>query len=369
MSVLETDPRQAIRNCTFTLSQDQLAPADRAKALKVRGRALYRTEHLDDAIGDYEAALKIAPDDPELHLRRGWTAFDKRDFDALFAHAHRALELRPGYGDVYGMIGAALSLGGPEKLAQARAAYDEAIRLQPDEPLARYNRFLLLKTNNFNSEAIEEAEAILRLPTPLITRPSAVTCYVRKTTYRIAMAIERALLLRIVGRIDEAQQAYDHAVEIDPDPLTYAWRAEFRLTQAAYAPGAPPPSLSAAQDDLDKALALDPDYWFSLNQQAMLHFGRREYQVAAAEFARALKGYPINGTMRWYYAKTLRALGKNEEAASEGITAFQLDPGFMEWELGELQKRGYLAAIAADTDPRPAVIDAVHACMLDEDCR
>ena len=146
MSVLETDPRQAIRNCTFTLSQDQLAPADRAEALKVRGRALYRTEHLDDAIGDYEAALKIAPDDPELHLRRGGTAFDKRDFDALFAHAHRALELRPGYGDVYGMIGAALSLGGPEKLAQARAAYDEAIRLQPDEPLARYNRFLLLKT-------------------------------------------------------------------------------------------------------------------------------------------------------------------------------------------------------------------------------
>jgi hypothetical protein len=52
MSMFETDPRQTVRSCTFTLSQDQLAPAERAEALKVRGRALHRTEHLDDAIRD-----------------------------------------------------------------------------------------------------------------------------------------------------------------------------------------------------------------------------------------------------------------------------------------------------------------------------
>ncbi|MFB9264681.1 tetratricopeptide repeat protein [Bradyrhizobium erythrophlei] len=368
VTVFETNAGEAAKNCTAVLDGGRLTKAAHAEALKIRVRALHRMGRLDEAIKDYEKALSIAPDDPELHLRRGWTAYDQRDFDTVFAQAHGALKLKPGYADVYGLIGAALSLGGPEKFAQAKVAYDEAIRLQPLEPLHRFNRLWLLKRNDFHQEAIQEADAILALPEPLITRPSAVTSYLRSTTYRIAVAMERALLLRTVGRIDEARQAYDRAIELDPDAQTFAWRAEFRLTQAAYIPGAPPPSLDAVQDDLTKALALAPDYWFSLNQQAHVHFIGHQYELAAEEYARALKGYPINGTMRWKYAITLRKLGRGEEAAAEAITSFNVDPGFMEEKLGVLQKRGYLAAIPPDTDPRPALMDAVRACMLDEDC-
>lgn len=369
MEVVETDPGQAIKNCTAILNADQLTTAERAEALKIRGRAHYRTDRLGDAIRDYEAALTIAPDDPELHLRRGWTAFDERDLETVFAHAHRALELKPGYADVYGLIGTALTLGGPQTFAEAKAAFDEAVRLQPQDLLPRYNRLFLLRANNFNDEAMKEAEAILALPTSVITKPAAVGYLGRRTTYRIAVTMERASLLRILGRFDEARQTYDRAIELDPDPLTYARRAEFRHSQVGFIPGAPAPPLTDVQDDLDKALALDPDYWLSRNEQAKLHLNRHEYELAAADFARALKGNPIYGQMRWRYAETLRELGRNDEAASEAITAFRLDPDFMSEKIGLLQKRGYLAALTPNADPRPAVIDAVRACMLDERCQ
>lgn len=368
VEVFETNASQAAESCTSILSKDELPPAERAEALKIRARALHRIGKLDDAIRDYDAALKIAPNDPELHLRRGWTAFDQRDFDLVFAHAHRALELKPGYADVYGLIGAALGVGGPEKFAQAKAAYDEAIRLEPQAPNYRLNRLILLKVNNLPQEGIQEADGILRLPAPLITKPSTVNVYLTRTTYRIIAAIERAGLLNLVGRINEAQKAYDEAVELDPAPLTFAWRAAFRLSKIALAPGSPPPPFDAIQDDLDKALALAPDFWFSRNQQARLYLAQGKYELARTEFARALKEFPHNGALRWDYARTLRELGREQDAVSEAAMAFRLDPGFMLSKASSLRKRGYLTAIDPYADPRPAMMDAARACMLDKDC-
>ncbi len=60
MSVFEADRGQAIKNCNFTLSRDNLSSAERAEALKIRGRVFHKTERLDDAIRDYEAALKLS---------------------------------------------------------------------------------------------------------------------------------------------------------------------------------------------------------------------------------------------------------------------------------------------------------------------
>jgi tetratricopeptide (TPR) repeat protein len=368
LKVVETNAAQAVQNCTSILNVDEITTASRAEALKIRGRALKKMGRLDDAISDYEAALQIAPDDPELHLRRGWTAFDKHDLDLAFDHARRALELKPADAEAYDLIGAAFALGGPEKFQQAKAAYDEAVRLASNDPHVRFNRLMLLEANNFFHEALQEADAILQLPAPLITKPEATTSSLRRTTFRIATAMERADLLRVTGRINEAMEAYDRAVELDPDALTYTWRAAFRLAGIGIAPGVPIPPTNAIQDDLDKAIALDPDYWFSRDQQANLYFFHEQFDLAAPEFVRALKLYPINGAMRWKYALALRELGRGEEAAAEAITAFRLDPGFMVNKLGALRKRGYLAAIAPDADPRPALIDAVRACMLDEGC-
>src|ERR1700730_11779236 len=368
VEVFETNAAQAAESCTSILNADGITAAARAEALKIRGRAMQRMGRLDDAIRDYEAALQIAPDDPELHVGRGSMAVDKRDLDLALDQARQALKLRPEYARAYNLIGAAFSLSGPEKFPQAKAAYDEAIRLEPNDPRSRYNLLNMLKTYRLYHEAVQKADAILQLPAPLITKKEAVTINLRRTTFRIAAAIERAGSLRWIGRTNEAMEAYARAVELDPDVLTYTWRAAFKLDQIAFARGVPPPPTNAIQDDLDKALALDPDYWLSRQEQGELYLRRGQFELAVTEFARALKQFPINGSLRWTYARTLRRLGRREEAADEAITAFRLDPGFIVDKLSALRKRGYLAAIAPDADPRPALMDAVRACMLDEDC-
>jgi tetratricopeptide (TPR) repeat protein len=386
LELLEASPTRAAEVCTAVLNADGTTTAAQVEALKLRGRAMQRMDRYPDAIVDYETGLRLAPNDAELHLRRGWTAYEELRrgvsasgqiyasaavqpaFELALHQAKEALKLDPGYAEAYQLTAATLAFGGPDMFAQTKAAQDQAVRLRPAIPDFRFGRLLLLIKYRQFSAAIEDADAILRLPADAITKPAATESWMKMTTYRVATAMRRAELLEVVGRTKDAWQAYDQAVELDPHPVTYARRAAFRLSQISFFPGMPAPPLDPVQADVEKALALDPDYWVGHEQQGHVLFIRGQYDAAARELALALKQFPENGGMRWYYALTLRKLGRNEEAAGEIITAFRLDRGFMFEKLGMLRKLGYLAAIAPDADPRPALMDAARACMLDEKC-
>ena len=227
------------------------------------------------------------------------------------------------------------------------------------EPLHHFNRYSLLK-RTYPQEALRDVEDLVRLPAAAITKPATVNYYLKRTTFRIAANLERAWTLQTLGRVSEARQAYDQAIKDDPDTLTYAWRAEFNLTSSE--------PESVVQTDIDKALALDPNFWFALQVRAKVHFYSERYEAAATDFARASKEFPDNGRLRWWYARTLRKLGHVDEPSAEAMTALRVDPGFMYAEAGTLQKLGYLPTIAPDIDPRPALDDAARACMLDQDC-
>src|SRR5580704_7515505 len=77
VAAFEIQPEATVAACTAVLDKSRLSDAERAETLKIRARSLHTTGRLDDAIKDYDAALLLAPNDPELHLRRGWTAYDK----------------------------------------------------------------------------------------------------------------------------------------------------------------------------------------------------------------------------------------------------------------------------------------------------
>jgi tetratricopeptide (TPR) repeat protein len=354
---LEIDAAAALEACTSVLNRSDLTDAARAAALKVRSRALRKADRLDEAIAGFEEALRLAPDDAELHKWRGWIALLAHDLDLATEHAQQALKIDPKYADAFDLVGAIYDNNG--KFIEAKAAYNQAILLDPSKPQPRYHLYQLFM-NRSPQEALRAIDGLLLLPASVTTKPSPAKYFARQTTYRIAGSLIRASLLAVLGQVNEAAQAYDQAVETDPDALTYTCRAEFLLKSSA--------AEKVVQDDLDKALALDPDFWYARYEQALVHFYGARYEAAAADFARALKQRPVNGMVHWWYARTLRQLGRADEAAKEAITALEVDPRFAFGKVSMLQKRGYLPALAPGADPRPALEDAARACMLDQEC-
>ena len=107
----ERDAPTTFKACTELL-ETNLEAQQKSQALKIRGRAAHRLEFLDVAIADYDAALKLTPNDPELHIRRGWTHYDKYELGFVLERAARALAIDPKEGDAYDLIGAAMTPAG-----------------------------------------------------------------------------------------------------------------------------------------------------------------------------------------------------------------------------------------------------------------
>src|ERR1700722_7674834 len=219
VAAFETQPEATVAACTAVLDKAGLSDPTRAETLKIRARSLHTTGRLDDAIKDYDTALDLAPNDPELHLRRGWTAYDKADFKTVFDQANEAIRLKPDYADAYDLVGATLARREVGRRHEAMAVFAEAIRLDPNVPLFHIHLMDVSECCGMPEEALREADAVLHLPVAAITKPNATEFYFKRTSFRTVASLERARMLAVLGRNDEAKQAYDQAVHDDPDAL------------------------------------------------------------------------------------------------------------------------------------------------------
>jgi tetratricopeptide (TPR) repeat protein len=350
----KSDKPAIIVACTTILDRSDLSDADRAQALKFRGRALHQSGKLNAAIGDFDEALKLAPKDAELYMRRGWTAYDEHDYDHVVALAGEALKLDPNDAGAYDLLGAAGAM--TNNLGMAKAAYDKAIELKPANVLARYHRYQLYRAVHAQREALQELEDLLRLQTSDLD-----TAYTRDEgkplSYRTLARKERAGLLELMGRIAEAEKAYDEFVRVEPGPFSYGWRAGFRMLQNQH---------DLAQADLDKALSYDPNFGALLNLQGNIYFYTQQYDRSVQAFTRAVD-IDHDGPSYWGRSMALRKLHRVEEATKDALKAVT-DRNFLNRKAGKLAKLGYLQLKPNEEDVMPAVRDAVQACMLDDKC-
>jgi tetratricopeptide (TPR) repeat protein len=91
---------------------------------------------LNDAIAQYEEALRLQPDYAEAHNNLGlaWSQLPGRLNDAI-AQFEAALRLQPDFAPGWHNLGVTwFHLG---NLPAAAAAFREELRLSPDDPMAR----------------------------------------------------------------------------------------------------------------------------------------------------------------------------------------------------------------------------------------
>ncbi len=120
---------RAIRDFDAAL---RLKPDD-ASAFYNRGNAYAKKGEYDRAIRDFDAALRLRPDDASAFYNRGIVYYGKGQYDQAIRDFTEAIRLKPDYTSAYGNRGLAYA-----KLRQrdkAIADYRKAIELRPGDKL------------------------------------------------------------------------------------------------------------------------------------------------------------------------------------------------------------------------------------------
>ncbi len=118
---------------------------------------------LADAIAEYQLALKYRPKFPEAenNLGRILAKMPGRSAEAL-GHLQTALRLKPDYADAHNNLGSLLS-SMPGRMPDAVAEYEMAIQLNPDLAEAHDNLAIALAQSGGGADAMTEYETALRL--------------------------------------------------------------------------------------------------------------------------------------------------------------------------------------------------------------
>lgn len=133
------DPKLRIDACTALLAQDYAPTEVRAVFFSNRASAYGDLGEIDQAIADYDVALKLAPSLVEALNGRCWVrAQAGRDIELALKDCNEALNIAPSNADALDSRGLVhLRL---KRWKQAVADYSAELEEKPNEPTALYGR-------------------------------------------------------------------------------------------------------------------------------------------------------------------------------------------------------------------------------------
>jgi tetratricopeptide (TPR) repeat protein len=125
------------------------------------GNALRDAGRPEEAVAHYQAALRIKPDYAEAHYNWGNALQDQARFKEAVTHYEEALRIKPDYAEAHSNLGTALHALG--RFDEAVAHFQQALRIKPDYVEAHYNWGVVLQALNLFEEAVTHYQQALRL--------------------------------------------------------------------------------------------------------------------------------------------------------------------------------------------------------------
>jgi tetratricopeptide (TPR) repeat protein len=240
-----------------------------AAALYERGNLRFDRGELEEAIADYSAALALDPTLSRAFHNRGLARATLGDAVAALADYDEAVRLDPAYLRAHQnrlRLLEELAAGAADPaplLAQLAAGYRQLAALEP-EGAARYR--------------YREGAALVRLRDRAGAR-AAFDAALRADPQQVDALYERGLLSFAEGRLDAALADLDAALRLSPR----AANAHYARGLARQAAG----DLSRAIADFDRAIALRPEgYPEALLARAAAHAAAGQAEQARADLAR-----------------------------------------------------------------------------------
>ena len=205
-----------------------------AEAHLYMGNALSRAGKLQDAVGQFEQALRIMPDYAEAQSNLGFALQRMGKFQDAIGHYNQALRLNPNLAMTHNNL--ALVLEHVGKLQDAIGQYEQALRIDPNLTEAHYNLGNALVRAGKLQDAVGHFEQALRFNPDFAEAHNSLGFALWaagkfqdaigqfEQALRIIPDLAEAhnnlgLVLERVGRLQDAIGHYEEALRIKPDYL------------------------------------------------------------------------------------------------------------------------------------------------------
>lgn len=275
---------------------------------------------------ELEAIVRDRPDDPiaQYYLAKRYYV-SRRFSDARDAY-ERAVQHAPKWARA--RLGLALSYYELGNKTRAREEFTETLRLDPRSAWAEYMLGKLAWFDRDLKTALEHVKRATELdPRSEQAWYGLAACYSEMRRHEEAIeALRKAVdrphanpahltalgeLLVFRGKVDEARQQYERALQIDPD-----FGPACALLGSLYLRKIPgPDSLDRAQALLERATKLktrNPEMvWFDLGQ---LYVRRKQYPKAVEALQASIRIYPRDERAYYILANAYRRMGRQKEA-------------------------------------------------------
>ncbi|TDC23384.1 tetratricopeptide repeat protein [Streptomyces sp. 8K308] len=335
----------------------ELDAAARAAAYTLSGRLHYDKGEYEEAVLEYDEALRLAPDSAWALAYRGDACRLLRRYDDALRDLDRAIQLDGSYAWALGVRGSLFS--GLRRYEEALRDLDRAIDLETDSAWEHAQRGMVHRLSGWYEAAVADFDKAIRLG-----KDDAWTRWNRGAAHNSAGLIEEAVrdfdraldmepddawahasrgsAYRLAGSMDLAVVDLDRALERDPDnPWAYAERGEaHRLA------GRPEEAVA----DLDRALELDPDYAWAFGTRGQIHRSAGIFEAPLRDYGRAIELDPDKAWLHHGRGETHQFAGDHEAAIADFAEAIRLDPGmataYAERGHSRLATRAYADAIS-----------------------
>jgi tetratricopeptide (TPR) repeat protein len=203
-------PGSALAACTGLIDAGQVKGRQLASVLTQRG-FLQRETQPDNAMADYNAALKVQPDFADAFDNRAWIDMTRGNYDAALQDLNKAIDLLPSASAGIARYYRGYALFKLNSYPQALADLNEAQRLQPD------NGDIYLARGDVE-QALENYDAALR----------DFDEFSKRAPKDARGPVSRGSVLEAMSRSPEALTAFESALALEPGN-TYAIGERDRL--------------------------------------------------------------------------------------------------------------------------------------------
>lgn len=278
-----------------------------AAAYRERGEIRFATGEYQAAIADYNEALTLDPKDAETYNHRGDVQVEMGKYKEAIADYRKAIRLQPN--QPQGYINLATVFFTQGKLEAAVKELDKAIQADGRHLSAHVIRGSYRSILGNQEEAKKDWNRALQFPvrtakeyssrgyakSRLDQKQDAIADYNQALSINPKLTRAHTNLGSIFyeqGKTEQARKAFDQALETNPNATNaYLLRGELRAYQSEKA------DFEGALKDYDRAIAINPNDPFVLNNRCGALFSLNELQRALEDCTKGLEINPSSAAL------------------------------------------------------------------------